>query len=275
MRSEQLFAGDYHTAFKGKGMQFSEVRAYSYGDDVRHIEWNVSARMQTPYVKLFEEEREQTVMLLVDVSASVFTSIGATDRAEMLAELMATLAFAAIKSQDKAGLLLFDDKVRAYLPPKKGVSQMLQMLRQFFQTAQSPGTEPANFKLASDYLQQVHRSPAVVFLLSDFLMTDYKEAVKALSRRNDLMGLAVKDPLDEMLPDIGLVQAKDAETGALVWVDTGSEVYRQWYRGQAEAQQSYFKRTFAEAGADCLTLPTESDFFNSLQVFFRKRALRR
>jgi uncharacterized protein (DUF58 family) len=271
--SEQIFSGEYHTAFKGRGMQFSEVRAYSYGDDVRHIEWNVSARMQSPYVKLFEEEREQTVMILVDVSPSVFTSFAKQDRNDLVAEIVATLAFAATKSRDQVGLLLFDDEVREYIPPKTGIQQVLQILRTFLQTTPRE-RHAAQPQVAVDYLRKVYRHPAVIFLLSDFLMRDYKNALKSLARKNDLISIAVKDPLDEMLPDIGLVQMADAETGQLIWVDTSGPAYTSWYQREAALHKDYFQKACAEAGADSIALSCKEDYLRSMQLFFKRRARR-
>jgi uncharacterized protein (DUF58 family) len=272
--SEQIFSGEYHTAFKGRGMQFSEVRAYSYGDDVRHIEWNVSARMQTPYVKLFEEEREQTVIILADVSPSVFSSFAPQDRKELMAELMATLAFAAVKSRDKVGLLLFDHEVRTYLPPKTGFQQVLQMLRAFLQAEPREGGA-APLQTAVDYLQKVYKRPAVIFLLSDFLMRDYKEALRPLAKKNDLIAIAVKDPLDDMLPDIGLVQIADAETGEQMWVDTSSPEYSLWYQREAAIHKEYLKKTSSEIGADHLSLSYGENYIRSLELFFKRRARKR
>jgi uncharacterized protein (DUF58 family) len=272
--SEQIFSGEYHTAFKGRGMQFSEVRAYSYGDDVRHIEWNVSARMQTPYVKLFEEEREQTVIILADVSPSVFSTFAPQDRRELMAELMATLAFAAVKSRDKVGLLLFDHEVRTYLPPKTGFQQVLQMLRAFLQAEPREGGA-APLQTAVDYLQKVYKRPAVIFLLSDFLMRDYKEALRPLAKKNDLVAIAVKDPLDDMLPDIGLVQIADAETGEQMWVDTSSPEYSLWYQREAAIHKEYLKKTCSEIGADHLSLSYGENYIRSLELFFKRRARKR
>jgi uncharacterized protein (DUF58 family) len=272
--SNQQFAGAYHTAFKGRGMQFSEVREYSYGDDIRHIDWNVSARMQSPYVKLFHEEREQTVIFLVDISASVLTSIGNTDRRELIAELIATLAFSANRSQDNIGLLIFDAEVKRYIPPAKGYQQILQMIRAIMTTESSPNSA-ANLENAVNYYKKVHPRHAVVFLFSDFLFDDYKNSIKILSTKNDLIGIAVKDPLDDMLPDVGLIQVYDAETNQVEWVDTSSLEYKNWYQQQSKYRNSYFKKIFSEARADTILLSDQDDYIRKLQAFFYQRIKRK
>jgi len=272
--SNQQFAGAYHTAFKGRGMQFNEVREYAYGDDIRHIEWNVSARMRSPYVKLFQEEREQTVLFMVDVSPSVFASIGNTDRKELIAELVATLAFSAIRSQDKVGLLLFDHTVRSYIPPARGFQQVLQIIRSILDAAPQAGSN-TNLRAATDYLKTVYKRNALIFLLSDFLFDGYKDTLSLLAARNDLVGIAVKDPLDDMLPDIGLVQVVDAETGQPGWVDTSSKAYKSWYQQQSVYRNSYFRKTFSEINADTLLLSDKEDYVRKLQGFFHQRARKR
>ncbi|MCO5231284.1 MAG: DUF58 domain-containing protein [Chitinophagales bacterium] len=271
--SNQQFAGAYHTAFKGKGMEFSEVREYSYGDDIRHIDWNVSARMKSPYVKLFHEEREQTVMFLVDISHSVMTSIGKVDRKERIAELVATLAFSANRSQDNIGLLLFDSEVQLFLPPKKGYQQILQMIRAIIVTEPSTNST-TNFESAINYFCKIQKRNAVVFLLSDFLFDNYKNSLSILSAKNDVIGVAVKDPLDDMLPDIGLVQIQDVETNDIQWVDTSSKIYQTWYQQQSQYRNSYFKKVFLEAKADVIMLSDQEDYIKRLQLFFFQRMKR-
>lgn len=272
--SNQQFAGAYHTAFKGRGMQFSELREYSYGDDVRHIDWNVSARMHTPYVKLFSEEREQTVMFMVDVSPSVLTSIGNKDRKQLIAEVVATLAFSALRSQDNIGLLIFDSEVINYIPPAKGYTQILSIIRAIITTEPQMGRK-TQLENAVQYLKKVYSRNAVVFLFSDFLMDNYKNAVQILSTKNDLIGVAVKDPLDDMLPDIGLVQIMDVETQKVEWVDTGSTQYKNWYYQQSDYRNCYFKKVFSEVRADSILLSDQDDYIKKLQLFFYQRIKRR
>ncbi len=269
--SSQQFAGEYKTAFKGRGMQFSEVREYSYGDDVRHIDWNVSARMQHPYVKLFQEEREQSVFFLIDISPSVLTSIGHTDRRTLIAELVATLAFSAGRNQDKTGLMLFDSTVRKVIPLSKGYGHILQMIRNII-TAESQAEGDINIEEAVQYFRKLYSGNTVVFLISDFLTDNYKNALKILSAGNDLIGIKVKDPLDDLLPDLGLIQIKDSETGRTEWVDTSSKSYRKWYRSQAEFRRKYFIQSFKEVRASAIELQDNEDFIRVLQRFFRQRA---
>ena len=274
--SQQYFSGTYHSVFKGKGMQFSEVREYAYGDDIRHIDWNVSARMQGPYVKLFHEEREQTLILLVDVSPSVLTSAGWVDRKQMVAEIAAVLAYSAIMMQDNVGLLLFDDEVRKFLPPAKGHHQVLQIIRAIIEVQPVKG-KLTDYQAAAVYLQKVFKREAHVFLISDFLSADYKEAVKNLSMRQELTGIMVKDPLDDLLPDLGLVQVEDVETGERQWVDTTSKDYRVWYETQAERRMQYFKQAFKDSRSDVIVLSEkdEKDYIILLQQFFHRKASRK
>jgi uncharacterized protein (DUF58 family) len=274
--SQQYFSGVYHSAFKGKGMQFSEVREYAYGDDIRHIDWNVSARMQSPYVKLFHEERQQTLMLLVDVSPSMLTSAGWLDRKQMVAEIAAALAYSAVVMQDHVGLLLFDDEVRKYLPPAKGHHQVLQIIRAIIEVQPQKG-KLTDYQEAAVYLHKVFRRKAQIFLISDFLSTDYKDAIAHLSMGQELTGIMIKDPLDDLLPDLGLVQVEDVETGERQWVDTTSEEYRMWYNMQAEKRMQYFKQAFKESRSDALVLSEkdEKDYILRLQQFFHRKAARK
>lgn len=271
--SNQQIAGAYHTAFKGRGMQFSEVREYSYGDDIRHIDWNVSARMQQPYVKLFHEEREQSIFFMIDISPSVLTSIAHTDRRELIAEIVATLAFSANRNQDNVGLVLFDDKVRTVLPPKKGYQNILQIIRSIL-TAE-PSTEgEVNLEDVVRHFKKVYKRNAIVFLVSDFLMDEYKNALRLLGNRNDLIGIKVKDPLDDQLPNLGLMQVIDAETGRIEWVDTSSKSYRKWYQEQANYRKKYFLNAFAEVNASTIELVDQEDYIKVLQKFFYQRVKR-
>lgn len=272
--SNQQFAGAYHTAFKGRGMQFSEVREYAYGDDIRHIDWNVSARMQSPYVKLFQEERENTVVFMVDISPSVLTSIGQIDRRELIAELVATLAFSANRSQDNVGLLLFDSEVKLFLPPAKGYQHILQIIRAIMVTESTPQSA-TDLEKAINYYKTAYKRNAIVFLLSDFLFDDYKNILKVLSTKNDLIGITVKDPLDDMLPDVGLVQVVDAESNHVEWVDTSSKEYRTWYQQQSLNRNQYFLKTFSEVNASTIQLSDQDDYIKKLQAFFHQRAKRK
>lgn len=269
--SNQEFAGEYKTAFKGRGMQFSEVRQYTYGDDIRHIDWNVSARMRDPYVKLFQEEREQTLFFLVDVSLSVLTSVGDIDRKDRIAEIIATLAFSANKNQDKIGLLLFDNEVKTVIPPAGGYQQIIKIIKSIIQVEDTQGVQ-TNFDEAVRYFKQIYKKSAVIFLISDFMADNYDHAIKLLAARNDLIGIAVKDPLDDMLPDIGLIQIKDAETGEVAWIDTSSKKYKNWYLQQSDVRNGNFKKAFDKANASTIFVSDKDDSVKKLRMFFHQRA---
>lgn len=272
--STQQFAGAYHTAFKGRGMQFSEVREYAYGDDIRHIDWNVSARMQSPHVKIFQEEREQTIFFLIDLSPSVLTSIAETSRLELIAELVATLAFAANRAQDKIGLLLFDKEVRHYIPPNQGYQHIFQIIRSIIR-AEPVACKNIQFNDIAFQFKKRYKGHAVVFLISDFLLDDYRNGLKLLSIQNDLIGIKIKDPLDGQLPDLGLLQILDVETNQLEWIDTSSKAYRAWYQEQKENRERYFDKSFAEVRASTIILEDGDDYTQSLRRFFHQRAQKR
>lgn len=270
--SDHVFAGEYHTAFKGRGMHFSEVREYSYGDDVRHIDWNVTARMQHPFVKLFEEERELTVNILIDISASSFLSAG-IDRFEFMSELAAVLAFSVVRNQDKVGLFLFDNEVRKYIPPSKSKAHLMQIVSAIAKTEASQSTTDINVVI--EFFQKVQKRRSVVFLISDFLTTGYKDAVKQLAGKHDLIGVAIKDALDSEIPDIGIIPVQDSETGIIEWVDTSDKQYRKRYQDRAKKADEYFKKTFLESKADTLYLDDNDTYLKELQTFFHRRASRR
>lgn len=266
--SDHVFAGEYHTAFKGRGMNFAEVREYSYGDDVRHIDWNVSARMQHPFVKLFQEERELTVLLMVDISASTGMS-AAGDRKDFMKEIAAVLAFSVVRNQDSAGLLLFDSEVRKYLPPAKNKAHLMHITGTL--AAAEISGESTNIAEALSFLQKVQKRKSIVFLISDFLETGYKEWVQRIASRHDLIGLQIKDPLDGQLPDIGLIPVEDAESGQQFWMDTSDPYYRKAYAQQHANAMHYFKDAFHSAGADTLVLSDQDVYLNELQKFFHQR----
>lgn len=270
--SDHVFAGEYHTAFKGRGMHFSEVREYSYGDDVRHIDWNVTARMQHPFVKLFEEERELTVNIIVDISASSFLSAG-INRFEFMSELAAVLAFSVVRNQDKVGLFLFDNQVKKYIPPAKSKAHLMQIVSAIAKTEATPTA--TNFNSALEFFQKVQKRKSVVFLISDFLTTGYKDALKQIAGKHDLIGVAVRDSLDSEIPDIGIIPVQDAETGIIEWVDTGDSNYRKSYRERARKADEYFKKTFQEAKAETLYLDDNDTYLKELQHFFHTRSSRR
>ena len=273
--SHQIFAGEYHSAFKGRGMAFSEVREYQYGDDVRNMDWNVTARMSAPYVKVFEEERELTVVLLIDISRSgLFGTVGETKR-ELVAEIAATLAFSAMLNNDKVGLLLFSDRVEKFLPPKKGRSHLLHIIREILEY--SPEQNGTDIGEALRYLTGALKRRCTAFLLSDMLDVDgdgtprYEEALKVAVNRHDLSVIRVYDPRERTIPDVGLVHVKDSETGRAAWINTGSRrtraAYENWFRTASESAVKLFNRY----QVDSVDTSTGEDYVKNLISLFHKR----
>jgi uncharacterized protein (DUF58 family) len=268
-----VLAGEYHSVFKGQGMEFDEVRAYQPGDDIRTIDWNVTARTGHPYVKRYVEEREITVFFLVDLSAS--GSFGSTGKLknEIAAEFCALLAFSAIKNNDKVGLIVFTDTIELFIPPAKGTSHVLRLIREllYFDSGskqQSPGTDIA---LALDYLGRVLHKRGVVFLVSDFLDQDFEKPLGVLARRHDLIAVTVSDPREYLLPNVGLLELQDAETGATLIVDTGSREARNRYEYLAREKEEQLRSLFRSSGVDHFQLFTDRDYVLDLVKFFRKR----
>ncbi|MBC6996377.1 DUF58 domain-containing protein [Neolewinella lacunae] len=267
--SRQIFAGEYHSAFKGRGMSFSEVRGYQYGDDVRSIDWNVTARTNEPFVKVFEEERELTVMLLVDISKSSFFGTTNQLKNELITEICAVLAFSATNNNDKVGLLLFSDRIEKFLPPKKGRGHILRIIRELLDTR--PQGEGTDLGLALTYFTNMVKKRSICFLLSDFLAEDYEKPLRLAARRHDLIGMHLYDPRERELPDVGLIHARDAETGAMEWIDTSSRRVRQRYTAWYEKHLAYYLNAFQKAGADTLSMETTEDYTKGLLRFFKGR----
>ena len=267
--SRQLFSGEYHSAFKGRGMAFSEVREYQYGDDVRSIDWNVTARLNHPYVKIFEEERELTLMLLVDVSGSNRFGTRQQSKQELAAEVAATLAFSAIANNDKVGVILFSDQIEKFIPPKKGSTHILRIIRELITfEPQSRGTD---ISLALRHFSNVIKKRCSAFLLSDMEDSGYEDALKIAASKHDLSILRIEDRRERELADIGLVQLRDAETGALQWVDTSSQAVRQAYQ-EAQAQKAArTEATLKKYGIDHVDLATGDDFVKPLTKLFKMR----
>jgi len=268
-----VLAGEYHSVFKGRGMEFDEVREYQTGDDVRSVDWNVTARMGHPYIKSFVEERELTVMLVVDVSAS--ERFGSTDKLkqEVLAEFCAVLAFSAIKNNDKVGLLLFTDRVEKFIPAQKGRRHVLRVIRELlFHEPQGRGTDIA---VALQYLNRVARRRTVTFLVSDFLAEGHDSDLRLSAKRHDLIAVTVEDPRERELPALGLLEIEDAESGERRLVDTGSRAVRRRYREQAEAAAAARDEGFRAAGVDVIPIDTERPYVQTLMAFFRRREKRR
>jgi uncharacterized protein (DUF58 family) len=267
--TSQMFTGEYHSAFKGRGMSFREVREYNPGDDVRFIDWNVSARYAHPYSKVFEEERELVMMLLIDTSTSnLFGTVGKRKK-DLITEMAAILAFSAINNNDKVGVIFFSNKIEKYIPPKKGRDHALYIVRELLTV--EPHTSGTNLDLAIKYFNNTTRQKSIAFILSDFITTAYENDLKVIGKRHDVIGLRVYDKMDMQLPDIGLVQMKDAETGINKWVDTGSAMVRYNYQQHFFEQTELSKRNFRKAGAELLHIRTDEDYVKILQQFFLRR----
>ena len=270
--TKHVFAGEYHSAFKGRGMAFSEVRGYEYGDDVRNIDWNVTARTGDPYVKVFEEERELTVMLLIDISASSFFGTKSVFKSELITELSAILAFSAMTNNDKVGAILFSDKIEKYLPPKKGRQNILRIIRELIHV--TPEQSGTNLNDALVYLKNIEKKRSIVFILSDFMDDNYEQALSIASKRHDIIGVKVVDDAERKLPDVGLMAVQDAETGVKRIIDTSDFRLRKHWEDTYVARDHAFKQTFAKSKADALTIHTEDDYVKALQLFFKNRSRR-
>lgn len=268
--SKQMFSGEYHSAFKGRGMSFSEVRGYQYGDDVRNIDWNVTARTGIPFVKIFEEERELTVMLLIDVSQSAYFGTVNQLKQGIITEISAVLSFSAIQNNDKVGVVFFSDKIEKFIPPKKGRSHILRIIRELIDFhPQDTGTDLGE---ALRYFNNVVKKRSICFVLSDFMTKNYEAPLRIASRRHDVVGVHVFDPIEQEMPDIGLVRMKDAETGELVWVDTSSLQLRERHATWFNENFRYFKNTFTRSGTDYVSIRTDENYVTSLLNFFKKRS---
>ncbi|NSL89083.1 DUF58 domain-containing protein [Chitinophaga solisilvae] len=268
--TNHIFAGEYHSAFKGRGMSFSEVRDYHFGDDVRSIDWNVTARFNHPFVKVFEEERELTVMLLVDMSESSAFGTKKQDKRSLITELCAVLAFSAIKNNDKVGVIFFSDGMEKYIPPKKGKSHILFIIRELL--SYTPKRKGTNIKETLRFFNNATKKRSIVFVLSDFLSANYQDALNIAAKRHDVVGVQVYDQRDRELPPVGLIQVADAETGATQWVDTADRRVRQYYEQQFLQHAQYCKNAFMKSGAELVTIRTDEDYVKALQTFFLNRA---
>ncbi len=268
--TQHLFTGEYHSAFKGRGMSFREVREYAAGDDVRFIDWNVSARLSHPFTKLFEEERELTVMLLIDVSASSFFGTVHARKKDIVTEIAAVLAFSAVSNNDKVGVIFFSDKVEKYIPPKKSKQHALYIVRELL-TAE-PKQKGTSVSEAIRFLNNAAREKSITFLLSDFLDMNFADILKVGGKRHDLIGIKVYDKMDMQLPDAGLIQVNDAETGKTKWLDTGDALLRSNYEKQFFQHTEWCKNAFLRAGSDLLHVRTDDDYVKILQKFFIGRS---
>ena len=268
--TNHLFTGEYHTAFRGQGMTFKEVREYQQGDDIRFIDWNVSARMGLTYSKLFEEERELSVYLLIDVSASSLFGTHIQSKKDLMVEMSAVIAFSAISNNDKAGLIFFSDVVEKYIAAKKGKDHVLYMVREMLSL--QPLSKRTDISKAVNYLNKVTRHKSIVFILSDFADAGYKEVLSVAARRHDVIGVQVYDKRDARLPEVGLLQVLDAESGRIMLLNTNDKHVQLKYNQQFQRIQEDARQTFQQAGADLIQIATGEDYVKALQQFFMKRA---
>ncbi len=270
---DSFFGGEYHSAFKGRGMLFSEVRPYQYGDDVRQIDWNVSARSDEPFVKVFEEEREQTVLLVVDLSGSAFFGTHSKLKRDLMAEVCALIAFSAIQNNDKVGLLLFSDRVERFVPPQKGRRHVLRIVRDLY--AHEPQGRGTDVAVALDHALHVLRRRSVVIVVSDFMADAYERSLRILARKHDVVALHVTDPREQTLPAIGLVTLQDAETGERVVIDTANRGARHRFAEAAEARQQSVRDVLRRARVDAVAIGTDTGYLDPLTRFFAQRTRRR
>jgi uncharacterized protein (DUF58 family) len=268
--TNHIFSGEYHSAFKGRGMSFSEVREYQYGDDIRNIDWNVTARFQHPYVKIFEEERELTIMLLIDVSKSSFIGTQNQLKNEIIAEIAGVLAFSAIQNNDKVGVLFFSDAIEMYIPPKKGKSHILRIIREIINF--EPKSNKTNISLALENFNNMVKRKSIAFILSDFIDENYADELRHIAKKHDVVGVKVYDNLDMELPNIGLLQIQDVETGETKWIDTSDAQTQKNYKQRAVFYDKNYEQSFIKAGADKLKIKTEQSYVHVLMNFFKKRA---
>jgi len=267
--SDHIFSGEYHTSFKGKGMSFAEVRQYQYGDDIRAIDWNVTARSNEPYVKVFEEERELTLLLMVDVSGS--QEFGSSDNFKrgIVTEIAATLAFSATTNNDKIGLILFSDQIELFIPPKKGKSHILRIIRELINF--QPKSQHTNIGQAFEYLSKVMKKKAIVFVLSDFMTKDYERILRIAAKRHDVTGIKVYDKREQDLTNIGYVLMQDAETNEAQYVNTSNAEVRKAYREHYQDLDDYFTTTFTRSGAGIIKTTTDDSYVKKLLAYFKAR----
>ncbi len=267
--SDHIFGGEYHSTFKGRGMTFSEVRQYQFGDDVRSIDWNVTARYNEPFVKVFEEERELTMMLMVDVSGSELFGTQEQFKNEVVTEIAATLAFSATQNNDKIGLILFSDKVELFIPPKKGRSHVLRIIRELIEF--HPESKETNLAEALKFLSNVMKKKAIVFVLSDFIADNYHQTMKIVSGKHDVTGIRVYDKHEAQIPNLGMVQMQDEETGELMLVNTSSKKVRRNYEKFYKEKVDYYKDAFAKSGAGAIDCRVDESYVKKLLGYFKRR----
>ena len=268
--SQNIFAGQYHTAFKGRGMTFAEVREYQYGDDVRSIDWNVTARFGHPFIKVFEEERELTVMLLVDVSGSRDFGTGFMLKKDIITEVAATLAFSTIQNNDKVGVIFFSDKIEKFIPPKKGKKQVLHIIRELL--VFEPSSRQTDIGGALKYFTNAIKKHSTAFVISDFMDHGFDRTLQIANRKHDIAALQVYDIREAEIPNVGLIKLKDAETGERIWIDTADKRLRTSYKHKWNERQLELQKTFKQSGVDSVTMSTNEDYVRALMKLFRLRA---
>ncbi len=267
--SNHIFSGEYHSAFKGRGMTFSEVREYQAGDDIRSIDWNVTARFNSPYVKVFQEEREMTVMLLVDISASGEFGTQKQLKQELITELCAVLSFSAIQNNDKIGVVFFTDKIEKFIPPKKGKAHILRIIRDLIEF--EPEHKKTDIRQALRYLTNVIKKRSVAFIISDFMSGDFTDALKIANKKHDLVALRIYDKREQELPNIGIVKMMDSETEQIKWVDTTDKNVRNQFAAAAKRREAYLKEIFNKSGVDSANICTSDSYIQPLMNLFKKR----
>ncbi|RPI63514.1 MAG: DUF58 domain-containing protein [Ignavibacteriales bacterium] len=268
----QVFSGEYHSVFKGRGMEFSEVREYQYGDDIRNIDWNVTARFGHPYIKIFEEERELTVMLMVDLSGSLMFGSVSKTKQRIAAELSAILAFSALKNNDKVGLILFTDKIEKFVPPRKGKKHVLRIIREVLSF--EPEGKSTNIRGALEYMNNAIKKKSIAFLISDFMDEGYEKILRIVGRKHDLIGIVLDDRREKEIPNIGLVKLADAETGAERWIDTSSRRVRERMIFDRKEKEKLRNSIFVKSRLDKIEVTTGSNYIQPLVQFFRRREKR-
>lgn len=271
--SNQIFSGEYHSAFKGRGMAFSEVREYQYGDDIRNIDWNVTARFNHPYIKIFDEERELTVMLLVDVSGSNEYGTQKQLKEDLMTEISALIAFSAIHNNDKVGVIFFSDNIEKFIPPQKGLTHILRIIRELIDFR--PQSQKTNISEALRFLTNAMKKRCTAFLLSDFIDNGFEDAMKIAGRKHDLVALQVYDTTEMILPDIGLAQVYSKELGKSVWMDTSDKTLRNEFGRKAKARMAFLESTFKKSGVDFTRIYTGQDYVKPLLSLFKSREARR
>jgi uncharacterized protein (DUF58 family) len=271
--SRHIFSGEYHSAFKGRGMAFSEVREYQYGDDIRTIDWNVTARFNHPYIKIYEEERELTVMLLVDVSGSESFGTKLQYKKDLITELCAVLAFSAIQNNDKIGIIFFSNKIEKFIPPKKGRTHILRIIRELIDF--KPENTGTDISLALKYLINIIKKRSIVFILSDFIADNFLDPMKISSKKHDTVAVQIYDRREETLPDVGIVHARDAESGKMLWIDSSNRQIRDNYSARWNERQALLRDSFNRSGVDVIKIRTDESYVMPLMNFFKQRGKRR